>query len=213
MVSMMGQKRPRRWGLGLLATAAVCLGAWLGGLFVYAETLPERAADDTRRMDAIVVLTGGSGRLDEGLRLLDEGLGGRLFVSGVYEGLDVRRLLRLSQHDPQGLEERISIGTASNTEGNALETREWMRAEGLRSLHLVTASYHMPRSLLEFRHAMPEAEIVPHPVFPEHVKTRRWWAWPGTAALIAEEYSKFLLAWGRHLGEKIAGPRPPAAAP
>ena len=69
-----------------------------------------------------------------------------------------------------------------------------MRQEGFHSLRLVTASYHMPRSLLEFSRAMPEVHIIPHPVFPERVKQERWWAWPGTASLIVAEYQKYLLA-------------------
>ena len=68
------------------------------------------------------------------------------------------------------------------------------REQDLRSLRLVTAAYHMPRSLLEFRHAMPEIEIVPHPVFPENFKQRDWWRWPGSASLIVREYSKYLVA-------------------
>ena len=42
-----------------------------------------------------------------------------------------------------------------------------MRQRGYHSLRLVTGGYHMPRSLLEFSEALPEAEVVPHPVFPD----------------------------------------------
>ena len=44
--------------------------------------------------------------------------------------------------------------------------------------------------------ALPDATIVPHPVFPGHVM-RRWWLWPGSAALIIGEYHKFLWSWLR----------------
>ncbi len=47
------------------------------------------------------------------------------------------------------------------------------------SLRLVTANYHMPRSLLEFARAMPDIEIVPHPVFPEISRGPHWWAAAG----------------------------------
>ena len=70
-----------------------------------------------------------------------------------------------------------------------------MRDNGFRSLRLVTANYHMPRSLLQFRHALPDATIIAHPVFPDHVKQDSWWQWPGTARLIIGEYNKFLVAW------------------
>ena len=113
------------------------------------------------------------------------------------------------QRDPQYLASRVDIGTAVDTIGNARETAEWMARQGFTSLRLVTAGYHMPRSLLEFRHALPDATLIPHPVFPEHVKQEDWWAWPGTASLIVGEYSKFLLAWLRHttLGLTVGDPQ------
>ncbi len=61
----------------------------------------------------------------------------------------------------------------------------------------MTAAYHMPRSMLEFRQAMPDMRIVSNPVFPGHVKQDEWWAWPGTATLFISEYNKFLMAWVR----------------
>ena len=67
-----------------------------------------------------------------------------------------------------------------------------MRRESFASLRLVTAGYHMPRSLLEFRRALPGVRIVPHPVFPERVRQADWWAFPGTAWLIVGEYVKYL---------------------
>lgn len=186
--------------------AAVTFVIWLGGLISFAGSIPGHVTDDETRTDAIVVLTGGSGRLDEGLRLLSLGLAEKLFVSGVYEGLDVKTLLQLSQANPQDLELRIGIGGATNTRGNASETAGWVATEGITTLRLVTSGYHMPRSLLEFRHAMRSVKIIAHAVSAEHVKIERWWAWPGTAGLVIGEYNKFLLAWLRHMGENILTP-------
>ena len=50
----------------------------------------------------------------------------------------------------------------------------------------------MPRSLLEFARAMPDIEIVPHPVFPEEFKPTRWWTERGNALLVLREYGKYL---------------------
>jgi uncharacterized SAM-binding protein YcdF (DUF218 family) len=55
----------------------------------------------------------------------------------------------------------------------------------------------MARSLLEFRIAMPEVEIVPHPVAPPHVRLVDWWQWRGTTALLVSEYNKYLAALAR----------------
>lgn len=171
--------------------------AWVVGLARFATLIPDRLADAAQATDAVVVLTGGRGRLDAGLDVLMRGQAGKLFVSGVYRGLDVQRLLQATRRDGTGIESRVAIGDAVNTAANARETAAWMHAEGFRSLRLVTSAYHMPRSLLEFRRALPEASVIPHPVFSENVKPD-WWAWPGTLGLVAGEYHKYLLVWTRH---------------
>jgi uncharacterized SAM-binding protein YcdF (DUF218 family) len=110
----------------------------------------------------------------------------------------VRQLLAILKQRPEDIENRISIGNAVDTIENALETKNWMRMREYTSLRLVTAAYHMPRSLLEFQDAMPDIEIEPHPVFPMHVKQDKWWAWPGTMALTVTEYNKYIVASLRH---------------
>ncbi len=177
---------------------AIFLGAtalWLVGFFWFAVFLPDEIAAPERKTDAIVVLTGGSGRLSKGLELLAQKNAEKLFVSGVYRGVEVAELLRLSQQAPEELSCCIALGyEADNTRGNAIETAAWMRENGFLSLRLVTATYHMPRSLVEFRRQMPSIEILPHPVLSAHFKQRQWWRYPGSASLLASEYSKFLIA-------------------
>jgi len=191
---------------GILLAAAL---AWLAGLIAFTSSIPASVPDPERATDAVVVLTGGSERLDEGLKLLAANKARKLFVSGVYRGVEVAALLRVARHAPANLECCIVIGhAADSTLGNALETAEWMAAEHYHSLRLVTAAYHMPRSLLEFRHAMPQAAIVPNPVFPARIK-EDWWAWPGTASLILVEYHKYLFAL---LRDALAGPLETSAA-
>jgi uncharacterized SAM-binding protein YcdF (DUF218 family) len=124
-----------------------------------------------------------------------DGRARKLFVSGVYRGVDVAALLRHSRSAPDYISCCVVLGyTADSTAGNARETAEWMRKEGFGSLRLVTASYHMPRSLLEFRRAMPKIEIVPNPVVPERFMQEAWWRYPGTLSLVISEYNKYLLA-------------------
>ena len=190
-------RRGRRLWLQLVAVLAL---TWLAGLVWFAETIPHEppapgSAAAERHTDAIVVLTGGSERLAAGLELLAEGKAGKLFVSGVYHSVDVRELLRVTRLKPAEAECCIVLGyAADNTIGNAAETAAWMRAEHFTSLRLVTANYHLRRSLLEFRMAFPEAEIVPHPVVPAAVRVSDWWLWRRTTGLIVTEYNKYILA-------------------
>lgn len=181
---------------GLLVLIFVVV-VWGAGLFTFASNIPTEVTEPELRTDAIVVLTGGSGRLRAGLDLLMTKHADRLFVSGVYRGVDVDQLLKVQKQRPEDVENRISLGDAINTRENAWETAEWMRDNKLTSLRLVTAAYHMPRSLLEFADVLDDVKIAPHPVFPDHVKQSEWWAFPGTLALTVTEYNKFLLAWTR----------------
>ena len=195
-------KRRRVWPRVLVALtgvlAALAAAAWIGGLVWFADTIPDTVDDPATATDAIVVLTGGSQRVQSGLQLLAAGKAKKLFVSGVYHSTDVMALLRAARQSPDSVQCCIVLGhAADNTLGNALETAAWMRREDFRSLRLVTAAYHMRRGLLEFSRAMPEVRIIPHPVFSENVKRERWWAWPGTLWLIVGEYDKYLAALAR----------------
>src|SRR5215468_4543575 len=137
-------------------------------------TIAPSAEERTEPTDAIVVLTGGSQRLNSGIALLREGKGRKLFISGVNHHVELEGLLRSASDGVGRAGEWASCCVvlgyrATDTLGNAGETAEWMRQQGFHSLRLVTAWYHMRRSLLEFERAMPEIEIVPHPVFPDQI--------------------------------------------
>jgi uncharacterized SAM-binding protein YcdF (DUF218 family) len=179
------------------ATAFVlglAVGLYLIGLVWFAEAIPRHPADRGEMTDAIVVLTGGPLRLKEGFSLLLENRAKKMLVSGVARGVELNELLRVAGTPPLSVACCVELGyVADNTASNADETRAWMAKENFTSLRLVTANYHMPRSLLEFRRAMPAVHIVPHPVFPENFKRDDWWAWRGTFTLVALEYNKYLL--------------------
>jgi uncharacterized SAM-binding protein YcdF (DUF218 family) len=187
--------RDRRllWGLGTVI--GLGFAAWLAGLAWFISILPTRVEDATRTTQAIVVLTGGGGRIAEGLDLLAADRAQKLFISGVGAAVDMQEILRVSQRPQADIACCVTLGyEAETTYGNAIETAGWMRDNGLRSLRLVTAAYHMPRSLLQFRRAMPEMEIIPHPVFSENFDPESWLRWSGSASVIVTEYSKYLVA-------------------
>ncbi len=184
----------------LCALIALALaGLWVHGFLGFVDEIVALREPGIRTgleaTDAIVVLTGGSERVTTALDLLESGNGKKLFISGVHKKLSLDNLLG-TQFVPQNLRTCcIVLGyRARSTIGNAEETRDWLKAEGYTSIRLVTANYHMPRSLLLFKKAMPDIEIVPHPVTPNSVKLQQWWFYPGTINLIATEYCKFLIA-------------------
>lgn len=176
--------------------AGLVVAIWLFGLVWFIGNLPDRVAEPTRKTDAIVVLTGGSLRLGEGLKLLRAGLAPRLFVSGVPSGVDLAQLLQSIDDRETSTPCCITLGhIAADTPGNAKESAVWARQEGVRSIRLVTSAYHMPRSLIEFQAAAPGIALVPHPVFPATVRQEAWWRFRGTTGLLIGEYHKFVLAW------------------
>jgi uncharacterized SAM-binding protein YcdF (DUF218 family) len=69
-----------------------------------------------------------------------------------------------------------------------------MRAHNFHSLILVTANYHMRRSLSAFAADMPKVTLIPYPVEPEGVNFAHWWRDPRTVRLLHAEYAKFLLS-------------------
>jgi uncharacterized SAM-binding protein YcdF (DUF218 family) len=81
---------------------------------------------------------------------------------------------------------------AVDTLGNARKTAQWMRQLGFDSLRLVTAWYHMRRSLLEFSPTMPEIQIITHPVIPDQIGPEHWWARRETATLLVTAFGKYL---------------------
>ena len=80
-----------------LSTGLVLAVLWVFGLIRYAAALPEGVQDANRATDAIVVLTGGSERLTQGLDLLTQKKAQKLFISGVYHGVDITELFRVRQ--------------------------------------------------------------------------------------------------------------------
>jgi len=194
-------RAPRYFLLLFLALGGL---AWAYGLVCFSQRIPERVTDERTHTDAIVVLTGGSERLEVGVGLYLAAMGEKLFISGVNARVQASDILPEGRLTQEKMHCCIELGyEASNTIGNARETASWVRKEKLQSLRLVTASYHMPRSLLEFRHAIPYAKIVPHPVFPKNFHREQWWRWPGSAKLVLAEYHKFLLARLRFFAPEI----------
>ncbi len=182
------------------AFLAIVLAAfWFAGFLTYVDDVAAMHAPDIhegmKTAEAIVVLTGGSERVSTGVNLLEAGNGKKLFISGVHKNLPLDLVLKPSPINANLRACCIALGyQAGSTAGNANETREWIKNEGFRSARLVTANYHMPRSLLLFHAAMPDVVIVPYPVMPDNVKLHEWWEHPGTVNLLTMEYSKYLVA-------------------
>lgn len=202
------QSRPWGWfGFAFRVAAAVFVLVALGfPVFVWSLA---RTSADPGSADAIVALTGGEGRLVAGLQLLDQDKAGRLLISGVDSGTSREELFAAVGRLSRRAACCVDLGrSAEDTIGNAGETAVWVRRHNYRSLIVVTASYHMPRSLMELRAMLPEIRLVAYPVFPDRVRLDEWWREPETTGLLAGEYLKFLAAAGRLGFETAFGAKP-----
>lgn len=186
------------WGkLAAGAIAAAGLMA-LAGFLAFSSLVNGDASDDTRVGDAIVVLTGGEARIPEAVKLLAQGKGRRLLISGVNPVTTRGELVSLTPNSKRWFRCCIDVGQeARDTIGNAAETRAWVEQRGFKSLVVVTATYHMPRSLAELRRALPGVVFIPYPVRPRNLHLEEWWAYQGSLQLLAMEYVKFVPALGR----------------
>ncbi len=193
----------RRVAAGAAVALIALAGILIAGLFSFVGKLPREVKDPDGHTGAIVVLTGGSERLAAGFDLLSRGQAEKLFISGVGRGTS-RDAIRARAGNTDRFDCCVFIGReALDTTGNAEETSAWLDTHGYDSLRIVTASYHMPRSLLDMRHAMPGITFVPHPVFPRRVKIDSWWRAPGTASLLATEAAKY---WAATVRSWISSP-------
>lgn len=133
--------------------AGVLAILWLGGFALFMATMP--APLDGRRTDAIVVLTGGPGRIDRGLDLLRAHAADRMLISGVAPEVRPIELAIEYRSAPRLFRCCIDLGhEAVDTRSNAEETAAWVRRHGYRSVRLVTSDWHLARARLELVHVL-----------------------------------------------------------
>ncbi|MTH96458.1 YdcF family protein [Roseibium sp. RKSG952] len=181
----------------LLAVIVIVLGLLLiaGKFFAFANKVAHLQIPKDPRADAIVVLTGGTERVQQAIHLLGEGHAGRLLISGVHPGTTPKQIAYMTKTDMPLLSCCVDLDrVALNTEGNALETARWMAGNGFSSLILVTSAYHLPRAQTELASVMPGIRMIPYPVYSSELDLKAWYRSPATTRLLIREYSKYTLA-------------------
>ncbi|TNE57193.1 MAG: YdcF family protein [Alphaproteobacteria bacterium] len=171
------------------------LVALLIGFGRFMSLLPSDAPKNPKA-DAIIVLTGGGDRIAAGMKLLTDGSANRMLISGVNDQIlrqEVRELI--SPERQEKFDCCVDLGTdARNTIGNAIESAAWAAEHGYNEVILVTAYYHMPRSLAEMKNADAGLTIIAYPVFPKSLNREGWWHSPHAIRLLVTEYGKYLVA-------------------
>lgn len=178
----------------ILRVMALALFALLIGFLLFVRSVEDAERPMPAPADGLVVLTGGADRIQDALQLLEQGKGKRLLISGVNIHSTMEDFRRRWPGRDRLFECCVDLDyQARNTYGNAVEGARWAHKQGFRSVILVTASYHLPRAMLEFGHAMPDIAVHGSPVVPEASRLHRWWEDPALARLMVLEFFKY---WG-----------------
>jgi len=152
----------------------------------------------SQKVDVVVVLTGGVGRIKRGVELLLEGKGENLFISGIAEDVSLEDILLANGMEPlpEIFHSRIILGRLSrSTPENAKEIRSILERHDFDSVLLVTSQYHLARAsqLIERElERWPERKIeiyfdaVESPNFDPH----SWWTSLTGWQIFLSEYLK-----------------------
>jgi uncharacterized SAM-binding protein YcdF (DUF218 family) len=145
----------------------------------------------TMKTDAIVVLAGGRGRVEEGARLFHDGQAQWLLLIGVDPSVRKSDLFKETRSEEAA---RVILEKVSrNTLENALYARELITTRNIRSVRLITSRYHMKRATLIFRSMLPkDIAIYPHPVDSRNLK-EEWWSHGGSFRLLYTEFYKYCM--------------------
>ena len=132
---------------------------WALGFLWFATFLPQPA--EAVSTDAVIVPPGGAGRISHGLEVLDDGLAGRMLVTGVDPEVTEDEFAAEFEVDAAQMDCCVTLGfVAVDTRGNAAETAEWVRANDITSLRLVTTDWHMRRAARELSRTLPDGVSV-----------------------------------------------------
>lgn len=133
---------------------------------------------DLKPHDAIVVLTGGAGRIETGFELLVDDRAPKMLISGVLEKISMNDIIENNTTNfTNGQKSKIDNHCcveldyiADTTTTNAVETNQWVLQNDVQSIILVTSHSHMPRAYLNFAWILPEGVQIT--AYPYHAKTR-----------------------------------------
>lgn len=152
------------------------------GFASFIAMVPQGAGGSVRDVQGLAVFTGGSGRVDTAVALIEQGFVGPVLVSGAHPEVRVADLAGVSalQEWQRGL---IQLDYAATTRQNVGNTRHWAGLHGIRRLGVVTSTYHVPRVKVLWWLLAPGIELVVIPVRPVD----------GGWRTLFREYNKFLL--------------------
>ena len=136
------------------------------GFLLFGVTLGAPAKADAAKTDAIVVITGGGGRIEHAVAMLGQGKGKRLLIAGADPLVTKDDLVRRLRGQRRLVQCCVDLGSESvDTRSNAEEARRWLAKNNYRSARLITSDWHMRRAAFEFARQLDgKVKIIPDAV-------------------------------------------------
>ena len=189
---------------GRYVFAFLCLASflYLFGFYHFARHIPARPGFEVLTDSGApeppfvlgVVFTGAPGRIRAGYDLLQQGIVRRLFISGVQNGVEVKTLINYSTQDPNRTACCVKLGyDADSTWENVQEVKTLLGPETEDAILLITSYYHVPRSGLLLKNALPDHALYAYPVMSD--LDPDWWQKSPGLRVALSEYNKFLVQW------------------
>ena len=164
--------------------AAFLLILYALGFALFAVTLGAPAPAGAPKVHAIVVITGGHGRIERGVELLAAGAGERMLIAGADPSVTKDDLVRRIGGKRRLFACCVDLGSESvDTRSNADEAKRWLDRHKFSTLRLVTSDWHMRRARYEFSRTLGKG----YTILPDAVRTE-----PGLTTLFGE-YNKYVL--------------------
>ena len=133
---------------------------WVIGFLWFVVALPQPAGEAVTT-DAVIVPTGGPGRIARGLAVLDQALAKKMLVSGVDPEVKPAEFAAEFNVSEANMACCVTLGFAAvDTRSNAAETAKWVAQNDVRSLRLVTTDWHMRRAAGELDRTLPASVTV-----------------------------------------------------
>ncbi len=131
--------------------SALALLAYALGFIFFAFTLGKPAPTGAGKADAVVVLTGGSGRIEHAIQVLRKGEVKRVLVAGADPLVTKDDIARRLGGSRKLLACCVDLGSESvDTRSNAEEAGRWLNRHHFKSVRLITSDWHMRRARYEF---------------------------------------------------------------
>ena len=114
------------------------ISVYIIGFLYFALTIKYEPNDKYSKTDAIIVLTGETKRITEGIKELSNNLANKLFISGVHYSAPIKLIIQ--------------------------QTIDDLGKDNIEIKNTLTSYYHIPRSRLLFNKYLPNTIIIDHPI-------------------------------------------------